>query len=1241
MVTPDNYNPKEYKPSSCFFADYTKLATASTAIETIKLDSFGPVPTGLDSANKLIYSSSQYRTTSFVRATDATPVKVLAVCAGRILIQPSTASGKVNIILIPKDGISSLRIKYFVYRNVTKDDLLLSSTTMQKTDSNTFTAEHPAPEMLMNIWDNYTKSNKGVTPPTLDSVNIGYNESATGDTLIDAYLANLLKGGACRIYDCKAGEHLGYFTEKLGLDVVLDYGDCVLDYQTQSFNLNLAYARESEHVFNTSTVTGDSNIKRYQEYILQFMDAAAFWGSHINCGVITLAKNVDVNSVSEVYTNVLNRFQTASKQYIYITEERGRSYGYYDALGSQRTVSFELTSGTFNSASYASSSWPILIKEFAFSGSVAEKSTAYGYLQYNIAPSIVNEKHISMDVFAPDDADPIMYYPHKYEPDVTGSTQKTDLIEFPIHVNNGANLCANFLLISCNLVQTAPLENYFNHLFPARIIPSNYSTTDTDGYTKWGIYDRNRMVNLLPVFDLGAKMYNKVVTDTQNGVRRRLYMSIIKENTKQTSSLASAQYQKLNVTPGAPGANQISTADKYAVSVYGDTNFSVYRGKFTDTALTATDKTVYSLSLINTDDFEAKKSFFQLGITEEEYTRLKSNTSFPANIGNVFFKLKEIYTTEIQNNDYRKFELGYTYEDLSDNTINPIYPSNTCVYVYTMDGFYFFSAAYSASQAYCSKFANVTVNFRPLVVDNTEEETIDGTTYLHQKNLTETDSTKVYNGEFGFDYLRVGDNNIGNYKEIPYAQIIVNGYRPQFENTVGDLLYKIGTSENEWDPLLGVSNGIETICGINSYKALLRDYNVIPTLNENFVDYVITSPTIRNYTILSEDQINVRFPKIYTQYYIPYLNLFSKEVSDAIASEPNIVTAPPYQANLRVVINKTNANDTYNFEFEYNAELFGVVSCIENETSTEYYSTVTITCNKSFDTNQQIRVWAYLKTESEENKKLAGYILLGANDYLYQKKMKVVCIPVSLNPTGTSICRPEIITDEYKIFLQKLHYQNFLISTVENYEKSSDNTDDIDSTSYDGVSYFNLENDSNLKVGGTFIKLNSFTKEPEINYKSTSVNGQKLFYYLKDIFLQRNGNLTKYVSFESSTIYAFFFGENSDDIRGYSNLGSRGVILFAAGFDTPATFPHETFHSMAITHSFRDYNAILVSGSISDYMYQPLDLDKYQKYVYIKEVSEYKLTNNNLSYNPLTDGSTRSSTWKWQWNIINKEVKNL
>jgi hypothetical protein len=473
-----NAGKKEYEPISHFFVDETKLATITPTVPSANYatDAFGPVAGS---------ETTKYRTTSVVRATGTEPVKVFAICNGQVLLQPNYDSNgvidttKLNLVLKPSSSYNPLKIKYFIYRGVRKEDLMDASNKLKETSNDT-----NQPPFLNNLWNQFTgfyASDPDNTPPTVFPASlIGFDPSVAETTLIDhVFTKKGVDDKAFQLPLCSAGSHIANFTGSIALDIVQDYGDYHLENQEELFKLDLKYARKNDAVFDTTTptLTDAVKIKRYKEHIHQFMDAAAFWGSHIECGTIktvvtetatdaTIKKGYKTNT--DIFTKIVNKYQTQNKIYVYIQGENNRSYNYYDA--SRKAYGFN-TAGQLNETS----GWPIIIEDLtvAVTTPATSKKGITFNLEYNIDTRIPEaERHVVVDVITAND-NKTAEYPLLEKPKnpvapavvppflISKTTSKT--ISFPV---NGTKSCATFLLFYGNLKQEFPLKNYYNDLFP-------------------------------------------------------------------------------------------------------------------------------------------------------------------------------------------------------------------------------------------------------------------------------------------------------------------------------------------------------------------------------------------------------------------------------------------------------------------------------------------------------------------------------------------------------------------------------------------------------------------------------------------------------------------------------------------------------------------------------------------------------------------------------------------------------
>ena len=955
----------KYNPTSHFFVEHTKLGEVD--INNAAADAFGPVEN---------YLETKYRTTSFIRRNTAIsdPVKVFAICDGRVLIQPVTdAPDKVNLILKPETNYyAPLKIKYFIYRGIRKVDLIANDNIIFVGDSN---VTQPQPEFLEKLWETFESYNASIpnAPPLyfFPANLIGYNPSDSQETLIDE-IFNRYESATNQLPCACVGMHLGYFTDRIGLDIVLDDGDYQLEQQ-ELFKFNLEYARKSDHVFDTTTINNPTNnpviIKRYREYILRFLDAAAFWGSHMDCGAINLENNVRLQDVSDIYTHILNKYQTKDKVYIHIMEEKGRSYSYYDEddnvsnPNNKRKVYFGLSDNP--SVGYnKTNGWPILIQKY---DSQEIDTTIYGCLDYKIDNSIHQiERFIAINVFAPSNLNSQKFL-KKIKPNIVEGNGKHRFLTCAFA--QGGNVCASFIFINCNFKQKLPLisdnyvNEYFNELWPANI---KRTFAVNDNFSSWCTYDRNRIINLDEILSTGAIIQNKVFFDTVGtNIKRRLYVAALKENTTNN-----VEYNNLNIGNFTSGFKQLADSE-YIQYLYNDNDFSVYKGSCYDMEII---EDVDTLTLFHDKNVLKRKSFFQLGIAEEEYITLITDLlTEKEDADNIFFYLEETpFLKPSGSETVRKFKLGLSYEN-NEKTIVTYFPS-AVFYVYTIDGCYFFSKKYSdyQPQSFYTEFADAKVEFRPLPNDCD----------FSYRDLC----IPKYDGEFGFDWLRIADNTNTN-NDPTYSSIIVNGYKR----------LKVASESTEY---AGRAQD-------KAFKALKQQYFSLP--------------------------YSVRIGASDVYYTIPYLSLFSEKFK--IESSCNL----PYEANLRVLVSNSTSN---RLEFDYDNSLFDIEiynsdaqkDILGNKIDTNLDQVIKITCLKDFAESQLIKVWAYPAGVTDKKQaKLAGAILVNKNYDIPKKHVKFVYVTVKTDVDGVGGNPPVTGAELYdeKTNLKNALYHSLVMADIE------------------------------------------------------------------------------------------------------------------------------------------------------------------------------------------------------------------
>lgn len=1201
----------DYNPDSHFFVDDSNLSNAAAA--NLASDAFGPVSGS---------STTKYRTTSFVRASALT--KVFAICDGEIMIQPQTGEPtKVNLILKPAASApyAPVKIKYFIYRGVNKSDLIDNNILVDVNES-----DPNQPIFLQKLWKHFIDFNmpfyeQGLidTPPeTFPAFLIGYDESQDGDILIEHYFKRNNDGGNIIFYQiptCKRGEFLGNFTGRIGLDVVLDYGDYELTNQDELFRLDLNFARQAEHIFDIANIPNSTpiKIKRYKEYIHQFLDAAAFWGSHIECGKIrTISAPNGISSATDIFTNILNKYQTKNKLYFYIQAERTRTYNYYDDTRKVHGIdSAEILNDT--------NGWPIIIKEKTFSST--NRSLKIG-LEYFIDPNIHPlNRCVSLTVLVgnndlstyPKAERPefILGYVNKIfnydisllydDPTITGYrigtgtlpgglslTGSTGLIsgtplafyakqtlEFradtpsgyisrskDIAINpliettsikfafNGTKSCANFVFIFGDIIQESSPITYFNNLWPVNL-GSTLSLPDNEiNLTHWINFDRNQVKNFDDVLNLSASIQHKIIFD--NGLNtspigpnpptksRRTYLAGMKNNTNQNPN-----YDTTSFT--AAFEKQIPDTDNYFSKLFNDPNFIIYKGKFEDNL---TSNVINCLSLFNDNDYTKKYSFFHLGITEEEFNKLIYDSPvvpptppynnppqlLPRDADNVFFFLEE--ATGFTTPNVKKFRLGLQYED-NAGALQILYPSTAnTVHVYTIDGYLFCSPEYADYQPFFADFPKSKAEFRV---------------------------TQPYLGEFGFDWMRIGDS--GADGDVDY------------KNHIGKLYYhsnhnKIIIDSNEPDGFFKPNPQL--------YSKLELEYTPFPTQFDN-------SNEIHKYYV----------PKItiyptYQPVPTPGIDLDTQSI---FGSTPDLVTV---NRIAKVSLNISITNPPQNIDFLYDSnvlELHNLSGQINTQTDGVY--DINITSKISFGTPQIVKVLAHYGN----NQEVIGLLIIKPNHRSLRYSKKLLFVDVITNISG----QPAPIPLKFTFTQHALHLKQFL--------RQIHTTPQFDSEVIDFVT------NPDSKFDTDYVGVNSVGAPVIIGYNQhTPASPYDVVDYLYNTKLvSEQGTGSKY----DKHFKIFFFHDvggkidsagNYSGLSGYSN-GTDKLVDFPNTL--PSTTTHEFLHTANVQHTFAAYEA-----------------SKFAKFTYQSWKTDNILDYSDIGPNPRFP---TISLFEWQGEIAKKE----
>lgn len=1165
----------KYQPHSHFFVDHTNLdtpdlsASANDAIYTT--DAFGPVKGD---------ETNQYRITSFVRAS--TNSKVFAVCDGHILIQPYDGdTSKVNLILKPTASYSPFKIKYFIYRGVDMSDLIFGpNIAAQTTDS---------PEFIKRVWkasSDLAQALNEPIPSNLAAQFIGYDPGVTNDEL----LSHVFLGGGTvnfnlyNIPKCFKGELIGNFTGKIGLDIVLDYGDYEMDYEEQLFKLNLEYARKSEHIFDLSTVTGSVKQKRYKEYIHQFIDAAAFWGSHINYGEITLFNDsLPKTSIIDVYEKVVCKYQTKNKLYFHVKSERGRSYNFYSSEVEYMYPNGEVTFDVYgtnppNIVAYDTDGWPIIIKVETTSTLGMQSSAEFDIDTDTLLPLGNVLKKLDPDINVVSYATQVASresFVHASrlltgQSTLSGQTNVgPQSILYPLKVyTSGASpiSVAEFYFLNHMGILNNPIKKYYEDLW----VVNNKNTFQLppDINCEWSTNYYERLINLYPIIHLrDTRLQQKTIRDkgrNSSGVikNRILYVAAI-----DATNEAIEKTPKLNGDVSPSSFDNILSKEQYYQTIYNDSSFKVFKGKIND------GSDISSLALINTEDYELKKRFFQIGITEEEYNKIiYDSATVPSPIpatphisatesANIHIHL-ETLTTISSSKGFKKFKLGIKFEN-STGGIEIKFPSAANqVEIYTIDGFYFFSKDYTDHQEFFEEFSAANIQFRP---------------------------TSSWIGEFGFDWLRIGDSGLP-------ADSITPVNRKTLEN-LGH--YYTTSSYTKKDPADGnSSNYLIEKEEFFAYKNRYKSYALNQVAES---EYVV--PWLALYPSLDSAGTSSGFPK-------------------SAQTSGNFKCLVECRLNLKINANALTTNLKVKFEKEHflivpvvSAEMSSLPDSTDsvtgitygllevNQVSGSYPATVeiNITALKEFDDIQRIEVIA--KESGVES--LAGELFVYPNSKKHRKEIQEVV----LVDCKTDLTTPNIFSFGLDSAITPIHKNRIGDEIVKSLNQSLIDVKTI-----------------------TVVILDITRSQQPSFYTKYDTYAPKTFpTFNNDKILYPNvvhSDLTAMVSLGTDKAVVFCINEYcAEDLTGsfikingeVEGINIPVMILYKSGLYRSHTTslngngvaPHEFLHGLGAFHTFSNYNDFTHKQYITD------------------NIMDYE----DSSISPSTK---RISLFKYQWDIINQ-----
>lgn len=214
-----------------------------------------------------------------------------------------------------------------------------------------------------------------------------------------------------------------------------------------------------------------------------------------------------------------------------------------------------------------------------------------------------------------------------------------------------------------------------------------------------------------------------------------------------------------------------------------------------------------------------------------------------------------------------------------------------------------------------------------------------------------------WKGEFGFDWMRIGDTNLfndANYKAIVSKQ------------------YEKGTNTLETDG--------------NVYKGdFKKDKTLYNLLKNDYNTHTIPWKTTTKNGV-----------KVAENYFVPWLSLYPNEVP--CDDNGTLSTQTIYQnteATLSLIIDITEEADYLKFDTNEHFKEIPQIN-IKGKTGLLKTEEITISCKTEFTSDQTLVIQAYKKnkTTGELESNIAGKLKIWANDTAKRKKTKVVFVQI-------------------------------------------------------------------------------------------------------------------------------------------------------------------------------------------------------------------------------------------------------
>jgi len=453
----------------------------------------------------------------------------------------------------------------------------------------------------------------------------------------------------------------------------------------------------------------------------------------------------------------------------------------------------------------------------------------------------------------------------------------------------------------------------------------------------------------------------------------------------------------------------------------------------------------------------------------------------------------------------------------------------------------------------------------------------------------------AYGGEFGFDWMRVGDTAIYG-DALPYADfttlpISYNMLGKYYENSVtnssGVVNYWTAvTSPNGWkvcdttttDSTTGVSTTARKIVANCVGGTESIHWKVSPT------QYNTLTQRFKTLSIPWKRAIDSNFT-----YYVPLVALMPDEEINNADGTRSIIQGNSAKLAVHIEVSIASSHiklipTRENTGVEFKVD--GVIGDNLTINAGVHDAHLEIRCTQALTSNLDVDVYA--------DDKLCGRFTILQNDSSVVVKKKVLLVEVKSDCDGLEVHNTPISGG--KALLDDCLKQALIKGELELYSSTLDVT--------------------SVKTGGRHEFRDRFAKREKVMgfdgvvrrtgaYKIETPTG--LLSYL-------NTKFTNQFPSESYDYRVYFLGEKGL-WKGFANAYHKAGVYFPT--HTKSTIAHELFHAMGLAHTFTNSNA---------------DVNAHFTY-------EATMTSNLMDYSHFKN-KARFLTYHWQWKILNPRIPN-